>query len=136
SPSGSTPAWRCWIFHRHGRFRGDDALAVFRIHIVSCVAPDTRQIRFAGAGSFGDFSVDRRNVHTVCPRSAAQSRRFDDTWTRLGIRLIWRDHETDPGTFAPSKTGDVTLSRNGLGDSDCKPSTRLRDSVLGGDLAS
>src|SRR5947199_1638436 len=111
---GCTQCWQRRFFCRHNHFRGDDAGVVSRLHALPCLAADTRKMRSTGVRSFCDLSPDRRDVHAVHARSTPRGMGLDHTRTHLGTGALRHNYESDEGDVAPSETGAIALSGDGL----------------------
>jgi hypothetical protein len=74
---------------------------------------------------------------TYAVRAGSASQRWwrDDSRNHLGVRDFWRCHEGDARSVASSETGDVSLSRDGLVNSDRESPACVRDPISGIDLA-
>src|SRR5437870_642906 len=135
SSPGGVAKWKRRVFRRHARFYRYDVDLVPQFDALSCLATDAGEGVFAIVRSFGDLPADRRNLHTICARSAARARRLGRAWADLVRRDLRRPSKSDPRRCAAPQTGDVALSRNGLADPAYESSADAGDSFLCAQLA-
>jgi hypothetical protein len=95
-------------------FYFNNAKGVFGVDALSCVAADTRKIRFAGARPLRDLSRDRRHLHAIRTWAVPRCVGHNDAWNYLGGRDLRRDSEGNARNSVPAEIGSVSVSRNGL----------------------
>src|SRR6266404_1697197 len=78
SASGSIAPWQHLFSHWYDHFNHDDVARVPGIDAVSLLAADPYKIPSSSARSFGDFFINRRNVHAICLGSFTRRWRVSD----------------------------------------------------------
>src|SRR4029077_3783657 len=116
--------------HWYDHLRHDDVARVPGIDALSLLAADPYEIPSPSTRSFGDFFINRGNVHAICLGSVTRRWRVSDAGDRLGTRASRPHHESNTRRAASSETCDDSLPWNGLDRSHLCTSARAGNSVL------